>query len=77
MDEAESSDLGKRVAALVDRYRSQCLWFLRPDFYPRTDEERLRILEYIERYGDRQAFREAASVRRWLSRPSNATSAGS
>jgi hypothetical protein len=37
------------VDALVNEYRPRCLWFLRPDYYPRTKEERLRILDYIER----------------------------
>ncbi|MGH7572138.1 MAG: hypothetical protein ACREMK_09885 [Gemmatimonadota bacterium] len=65
------------VDRLVDRYRTECLWFLREDYYPRTDAERLRILGYIERYGDREAWRAAAELRRWLSRPSSVTSSGS
>ena len=63
------------VNALVDEYRARCLWFLRPDYYPRTLEGRLRILGYIERYGDREAFQKAARVRRWLSHHSSAESA--
>jgi hypothetical protein len=55
------------VRTLVDRYRSWCLWFLRPDYYPQTDGEVLRVLMYLERYGDRDAFTRAASLRRWLS----------
>ncbi|MGH7558880.1 MAG: hypothetical protein ACREMD_14070 [Gemmatimonadota bacterium] len=65
------------VDHLVDRYRTECLWFLREDYYPRTDAERLRILGYIERYGDREAWRTAADLRRWLSRASSVTSSGS
>ena len=38
------------VNALVDEYRHRCLWFLRSDFYPSTDEERLRVLDYIQRH---------------------------
>ena len=38
----------------------QCLWFLRPDFYPKTVDQNLRILKYIERYGDRTAYRKAS-----------------
>lgn len=73
---------GKKTAAeivdgLVNEYRARCLWFLRPDYYPRSTEERLRVLGYIERYGDREAFRKAAEVRQWLSHPSSAKSAGS
>jgi hypothetical protein len=63
------------VDRLVDEYRSRCLWFLRSEYYPATDTERLQVLEYIERYGDREAFRRAAEIRRWLSRTSSARSA--
>lgn len=65
------------LVRLVDLYRTRCLWFLRPDFYPTTAAERLRVLDYLERYGDQEAFRRAAAVRRWLSQNSSATSAGS
>lgn len=65
------------VDQLVDEYRARCLWFLRSDYYPRSTEGRIRVLGYIERYGDREAYRKAATVRRWLSHPSNAESAGS
>ena len=63
------------VDRLVDEYRQRCLWFLRSEYYPVTDAERLQVLEYIERYGDREAFRRAAEIRRWLSRTSSAGSA--
>ena len=65
------------VNALVDEYRHRCLWFLRSDFYPSTDEERLRVLDYIQRHGDLAAFRRAAEVRQWLSPTSNERSAAS
>jgi hypothetical protein len=47
------------IDPLVDEYRSRCLWFLRPGYYPATDADRLRILGYIERHGDRAAFVKA------------------
>ena len=65
------------VDALVDEYRQRCLWFLREDFYPSTLEERLRVLDYIQRHGDREAFRKAAEVRQWFSPSSKDTSAAS
>ena len=65
------------VRELVDRYRAQCLWFLRADYYPQTPEEVERVCRLIERYGDLDALRRVAEVRPWLSLPSNATSAGS
>jgi len=57
---------GRDIDRLVDEYRDQCLWFLRRDFYPTTLEERLRVLGYIERYGDRSGYQKAAQARRWL-----------
>jgi len=63
------------VNRLVDEYRLRCLWFLRSDYYPMTDEDRLRVLSYIERHGDREAFRRAAELRQWRSRTSSGPSA--
>jgi hypothetical protein len=60
-------EVGERaIDRFVDEYRDQCLWFLRQDFHPGTLDERLRVLDYIERYGDRTAFQRAAEARRWL-----------
>ncbi len=64
------------VDRLVDEYRVRCLWFLRTDYYPSTAEERLRTLTHIERHGDREGFRRARMLRRWLSHATNAPSAG-
>ena len=65
-----------QVRLLVERYRARCLWFLEADYYPRTRAEVLRVLEYLERYGDRDAFSAAASIRQWLSPTSSDRSAG-
>lgn len=65
------------IDALVDEYRLSCLWYLRADFYPRTDTERLRTLEAIARYGDLAAFRRANHLRQWLSPPSSGRSVAS
>jgi hypothetical protein len=73
----DSDALAAEIDALVDRCRIQCLWFLRPDFYPRNLQERLRVLDQIERHGDREAFLHAGRLRRWLSASSSAPSAGS
>ena len=62
---------------VVDLYRDRCLWFLRPGYYPETIAEAQRVLETIQRYGDREAFQRAGEVRRWLSQDTNAKSAGS
>jgi hypothetical protein len=71
------AELAAAVDRLVDEERIACLWFMRPDYYPRTDEERLRVLGSIERRGGLQAFRRAATLRRWLSPTSSDASAGS
>lgn len=65
------------VDRLVDEYRVRCLWFLRDDYYPSTNAERLRVLDEIQRHGDREAFKLAGELRQWLSRPSSARSAAS
>ncbi len=75
--DAAVNDPTQAVDRLVERYRTECLWFLREDYYPRTDSERLQVLGYIQRYGDREAWRAAAELRRWLSPPSSATSSAS
>jgi hypothetical protein len=59
----------------MDEYRESCLWFLREDYRPATPDEALRVLEAIERHGDREAFRKAATLRQWLSRNSSSISA--
>lgn len=63
------------VDELIERYRNRCLWFLRSDYRPVTREERLRMLEYIERHGDLEAHRDAGRLKRWLSRTSSEPSA--
>ena len=74
MDEKAAAEV---VHRLVDEYRTRCLWFLRPDYYPSSLQERLQVLGYIERHGDREAFRRAATLKRWLLPDSSAPSAGS
>lgn len=71
-DDAQAME---QVRVLMDRYRTQCLWFLREDYYPQTREEACRVLEQIERHGDAAAFRAAAALRQWLSPSSSAPSA--
>ena len=65
------------IRELVECYRAQCLWFLRPDYHPRTPEEVDYALRLIERYGDLEALRRVTALRRWLSPDSNELSAGS
>lgn len=58
--------LAEEARRLIDEYRERCLWFLRSDYYPKGRAETLRVLEYVERYGDREGFRRAAEIRQWL-----------
>jgi hypothetical protein len=73
----DTSAIAEAVNRLVDEYRQRCLWFLRSDYYPTTSDQQLRVLEYIQRHGDRRAYLRAAEVRQWLLRNSSAASAGS
>ena len=68
-------DVTAEVDRLIEECRLTCLWFLRPDYQPATDAERLRLLGEIERRGDLDAYRRAATLRRWLSHDSSAASA--
>ena len=72
-----SPDVFTDLCKLVDEYRDRCLWYLQPDFYPATTEEAHRVLDAIQRHGDRDGFRRAARVREWLSHLSSATSVSS
>jgi len=70
-------DLRRQINQLVDEYRDRCLWFLRTDYYPADRQEVLRTLDYIRRYGDREAFRRAGELYQWLSQNSSKPSAAS
>jgi hypothetical protein len=70
--ESTMADWREDLARLVAEYRDRCLWFLRADFMPETDEEIVRVLDHIERYGDRAAYERAEAIKRWLQPPSRA-----
>lgn len=74
---ADTTTVVTDVNRLVDDYRTQCLWYLRPDYYPSTDEERLRVLAAIERCGDRAAHVRVGALRRCLLPTSSDASADS
>ena len=60
-------DIEEQLVALMGRYRVRCLWFLAEDFVPATPEQAMQVLDYIERYGDREGFRQARRLKQWLS----------
>lgn len=70
-------DLARAIDALVDECRSGALWFLKRDYYPRTDEDRRRVLHDIQKHAGIDVFRRAARLETWLSRHSSAASASS
>jgi hypothetical protein len=74
---ASHEDLARAIDVLVDECRSVALWFLRPDYYPRTDDERRRVLYAIQKQGDVDLYKRAARLQQWLSRHSSAASAAS
>lgn len=70
-------ELVRAIEALVDECRVESLWSYRPDYYPRTDSERLQVLDAIQERCTRDAFRRAGLLKAWLSRHSSAASATS
>jgi len=75
MAPASHSEIAEAVNELADQYRDRCLWFLRPDYYPASDTERLRVLDYIARHGDLAAYRRAGRLKQWLLLSTSAPSA--
>lgn len=61
------SEITQQLMELIGRYRSRCLWFLAEDFVPETRQQAVRVLEYIERYGDREGFVQARRLKQCLS----------
>jgi hypothetical protein len=74
---SSETDIAAAIDALIDEYRVRCLWSLRPDDYPGTTRERLRVLDLIQRHGDLAAYRRASTLREWLSQSSSEASASS
>lgn len=62
------------VAKLVEAYRDRCLWFLREGFVPADVDETIRVLDLIERYGDRSGYLRAEELKSWLRPLSSAES---
>lgn len=60
------ADYFKEVNKLVEKYRDRCLWFLSQGYTPDTPEEAMQTLELIQRYGDRDAFKDAERLKKWL-----------
>ncbi len=67
----------RAIDAFVDECRIDHLWYQRVDYYPRTDAERLRVLDAIQARASLEVFRRAGALKAWLSRLSSSASAGS
>jgi hypothetical protein len=63
------------VHALLRKYRTQCLWYLKEDYVPSTPADILRVLEAIEARADRGGYVKARQLRQWLLQHSSAPSA--
>jgi hypothetical protein len=74
---ASHEDLAREIDALVDECRSAALWYLKPDYYPHTDDERRRVLHEIQKHADLERYKRAARLHEWLSRHSSDASASS
>jgi hypothetical protein len=66
-----AEDVAREVDELIDECRSTCLWYQRPDYYPRTDPERWRVLDAIQKHADLATFRRAGRLKEWLSQLSS------
>lgn len=55
------------LRALIDQYRTRCLWYMREGYYPTTNDEVLLVLDAIQRHGDVEAFKRAGVLRQWVS----------
>ncbi len=56
-----------RINAIIDKYRSFCLWFYPKNWYPETHASAVRALNQIQKNGDVAAFKEASKALVWLS----------
>ena len=65
----------RRLHALVTRYRTQCLWDLKPDLDLQQPDAATMVLRRIASCADTSGFVEARRLLDWLSRTSNAGSA--
>ena len=69
--------LYREINELASAKRTECLWFIRTDYLPETNPERLNILKYLEKHGDRETFKKARILRDCLLQLSKEKSASS
>ncbi len=59
-------EIYSEINGLLEEYRTMCMWFGGRKYLPTTDTERFMVLDNIERYGDRSAFKRSRELREWL-----------
>jgi hypothetical protein len=52
----------QELTELIEQNREQCLWFLAPSYEPSTVADMLRILKYLQRYGNRDVYVKARNL---------------
>ena len=62
------------IHSVVDDDRSMCFWNMAEDFYPSNARQLQIVVDDLERYGDRAAYRYAGKIRKWLSQVSSPAS---
>lgn len=65
----------KRINNFIDAHRAECLWYMDTNYYPTNYSEYLKVLRQIESHGDRETFKQAKELEKWLSQNSSKLSA--
>lgn len=73
----DRAEVERQIDALVEERRVECLWYLRPDYRPGTDAERVSVLEAIQARSGNEVFKRAGILKAWLSRLSSDASVSS
>ena len=60
------TDFISKITVLIDKYRTQCLWYFDVNFYPKTPLQMLKTLEGIESHADTKGYIEARKLKEWL-----------
>jgi hypothetical protein len=59
-------DIRTEIDAFIAEHRDACLWWLRPDWTPTTDDQRRQALGFIRHHGTRVAWMRAKELGRAL-----------
>lgn len=59
MDKTNTTDCINRF---IDEQRQLCLWFMRPDYRPSTDGEKIMVLKKIQLRANLEAYKKAGEM---------------